>query len=126
MTTDPWFLSGLIHTVAIDYDANAAGTELGIRAGYKPDWRQLNNFQALACRCVAVGDGSVTQDGRTVAVINWVLVYADTLTLGVTNRVRFADPGSGGLVRYLHPKGRSRVEGGNDHHAVCELVEYAA
>lgn len=123
---DADFLAGLVHTVAVDQDANASGATTGVHGGAEPDWQPVAGLESVACllgfrRASAFERDRQPRGSRFGRALFGASIYLDT-----TNRLRYQDPDQPGRTIYLYVIGASMPSTGLPiHHWTVDWVEYS-
>ena len=124
---DPDFVSGLIHVVAIEYDANAPGSAGagGDNAGdgdRAEDWQPVHGLEAVACRLIIRRPKNIELGDRPSTMMEWKCMFGQSLSVDRRNRLVYRDDDDGSL-RYGYLQGKVVNAHGMNHHWVASAYE---
>src|SRR5262249_34001919 len=133
---DPNFDRGMVHTVAVLFDANAAGDELTDHGGAPPDWQPAPGLGAVPCRVRLFVAASSENGQRPQELANFrVLIAAlPTATARRTHRLDSTTllvwVDEYGFTHRLKPSGAAKGNYGSAagaaHHYSVSGTEYVA
>lgn len=126
VSDDADFLAGLNSVVAVEKDLNAVGTYNTPLSGQAPDWKPSTAYSGLEAepvRIVFKRASEVPRDDREGATARGRVLFGASIDLTTTNRLKWVDPGSG-RTRYLYVDGSSRNAHEQNHHWICDFIEY--
>lgn len=120
VSTDREYLAGLIHHVALEYDANAAGgttNEYGIR---EEQWMPIHGLDDVPCLITIKLPKNVQIGERITPQMTWKVQFGRSLVLDTKNRLVWLDP-EDGSSRYGYVQGR--LVNVMNHHWRCICIE---
>jgi hypothetical protein len=127
VSDDVEFLNGLVHRVAVEYDANAAGAEGGggDNAGdgdRAEDWQRVIGLEDVPCRCVMKRPKNIELGDRPSTTLDWKVLFGQSLAIDRRNRLIYRDPDDGSL-RYGYVQGRTVNAHEMNHHWTVTAIE---
>lgn len=97
-TSDQAYIGGMIHTVALYYDA-AAGR--GPRGGTKLDWQPVGGFEAIACRVVLRRPEPTEGAGKPGDLVMGRVLFGQQIPAGRGNKLVWESPDGPTMHLYL-------------------------
>jgi hypothetical protein len=120
-SADPVFLAGLNAVAAIEYDANAGGSEPGSRLGVTPDWQPVVGSEAIPCRVVLRKVMPSESEARPGMVTSGRVLFGQSVVADRRNRLVFAD--GDGATWHLYLTGKVRDAHQMGHHWVADVQD---
>jgi len=112
---------GMIHTVAVFKNMNAAGTLADSFGDAGPNWQPVADQQAVQCRVIQQVSSTVDAAGKTHDVVEWWVMFRVHIMLDSSNMLQWTD--TDGVVRKLVCKKSLPHHGKNHHRSVkCDEV----
>jgi hypothetical protein len=123
-STDPVFLAGLVHRVAVWRDWNSDGRTSSLRAGWNPDWQAEPGMESVPCRATRRAVSRRDGEDKSSESARWVLLFGESVQVGLDRKFVYVD--HAGVTHHLFPSGPAIDEDEQAHHWVVNADESPA
>lgn len=123
VSADYDFLAGLIHTCAVQYDANAAGGTVGPGGAPRPDWQPVVGLEEVACRIVWKASSSSESPGKPGEIRTGRVLFGQSIVADRRNRLVYTDPDTG-ATDYAYLVGPVRNAHMQNHHWIADIQDH--